>query len=219
MYLNTYLHNYAFICILHPSLIYLSPSLALLALIPTANRQVSDGGRMLFRQGVIKCFSGNDVTHEQSQNEVREGAMRTQREKYPRHRAQEAQRQVAVRWVLQGGPLGQKRVRMASQGIRPQRLEGVMVQVTQGLEDHGKDLEIYFECSERPLEDHILIRLLEGLGDTVSSCKQDFPVSYLPPSLWKIVLPSPSYRENSCALQPLIVQFWAAEQLAERGKT
>lgn len=58
-----------------------------------------------------------------------------------------------------------------------------MAQATEGLVDHDKDLGIYSECSERPLEDPILIRLLEGLEDTVPSCECDSSVLYSPPSL------------------------------------
>ena len=58
----------------------------------------------------------------------------------------------------------------------------VVVQAT-GLADHDKSVGICFECSEGPLEDHIVVRLLEGLNGTVPSCKCDAPVRYLPLSL------------------------------------
>lgn len=68
---------------------------------------------------------------------------------------------------------------------------GVMVQITKGLKDYGRDLGLYSECSERSLEDYILIRLLKDLEVTVPSCKCDFPVLLL--TCWPV---------KDCAPQP-----------------
>lgn len=78
-----------------------------------------------------------------------------------------------------------------------------MVQVTKGLKDYGRGLGMYSECSERPLEGYILIRLLKDLEDTVSSCQCDFPVLIL--TFWPVkdCAPQPSLQGKQ--LGPLII--------------
>lgn len=76
--------------------------------------------------------------------------------------------------VIKGGIIGDKITEVGG---------GVMVQIRKGLKDYGRDLGLYPECSERPLEDYILIRLLKDLEGTMPSCKCDLQCFYLPAGL------------------------------------
>lgn len=92
-----------------------------------------------------------------------------------------------------------------------------MVQVTKSLKDYGRDLGMCSECSQRPLEDYILIRLLKDLEDTVLSCKCDFPVLILTSWPVKDCAPQPSLQGKQLCLSTINCSSGLQRSL-KRGK-